>query len=153
MLSPSTVALMIGNARSASAAASVKNGRKLSFAPVFAWNAAFTSSRNAATLVTSTSTTVVSCAIVCIETTARSATTLRSRDIGTVVPRRVEVSSCGAGVGVTPDAAVATGAPPATAASTSCLRMRPPTPVPVMPSRSTPLSFASLRTIGVTYPA
>ena len=34
---------------------------------------------------------------------------------------------------------------------TSCLRMRPPTPVPVTDSRSTACSAASLRTSGVTY--
>src|SRR5690606_25641728 len=37
------------------------------------------------------------------------------------------------------------------ASSTSCLRMRPPTPVPVSVLRSTPCSAASLRTSGVTY--
>ena len=37
------------------------------------------------------------------------------------------------------------------AASTSDLRMRPPTPVPVTVDRSTPFSLASLRTSGVTY--
>ena len=36
------------------------------------------------------------------------------------------------------------------AASTSCLRTRPPTPVPVTEARSTPCSLASLRTSGVT---
>src|SRR5450432_3931935 len=35
----------------------------------------------------------------------------------------------------------------------SCLRMRPPTPVPVTLSRSTACSTASLRTSGVTYGA
>ena len=34
---------------------------------------------------------------------------------------------------------------------TSCLRMRPPTPVPLTVPRSTPFSAASLRTSGVTY--
>ena len=37
------------------------------------------------------------------------------------------------------------------ASSTSCLRIRPPTPVPVTPARSMPCSAASLRTSGVTY--
>ena len=36
------------------------------------------------------------------------------------------------------------------AASTSSLRMRPPTPVPVTELMSTPRSLASLRTSGVT---
>ena len=36
------------------------------------------------------------------------------------------------------------------ASITSCLRTRPPTPVPVTVDRSTPLSAASLRTSGVT---
>ena len=39
------------------------------------------------------------------------------------------------------------------ASSTSCLRIRPPTPVPVTAARSTPCSRASLRTSGVTYVA
>ncbi len=34
---------------------------------------------------------------------------------------------------------------------TSCLRIRPPTPVPLTDARSTPFSAASLRTSGVTY--
>src|SRR5205085_2532977 len=37
------------------------------------------------------------------------------------------------------------------ASSTSCLRIRPPTPVPLTLERSTPFSAASLRTSGVTY--
>ena len=37
------------------------------------------------------------------------------------------------------------------ASSTSCLRIRPPTPVPVTAARSMPCSAASLRTSGVTY--
>src|SRR6187402_665709 len=152
MLSPSTVALMIGKARSASAAANVKNGRKVSFTPVLARKSAFTWSRYAATRVTSTSTTVVSWAMVCIETTARSATTLRSRDIGTVVPRSGEVSS-GVAAGAAAGAAAGDGAGVLAASRTSCLRIRPPTPVPVREPRSMPLSCASLRTIGVTYPA
>ena len=41
--------------------------------------------------------------------------------------------------------------PAAAASSTSCLRMRPPTPVPRSVERSTPCSVASLRTSGVTY--
>ena len=41
----------------------------------------------------------------------------------------------------------------AAASSTSCLRIRPPTPVPRRPARSTPCSAASLRTSGVTYGA
>src|SRR4051794_28224195 len=46
-----------------------------------------------------------------------------------------------AGADVVPDAA----------SNTSCLRMRPPTPVPRRPRRSTLCSAASLRTNGVTY--
>ena len=38
-----------------------------------------------------------------------------------------------------------------TAARTSSLRILPPTPVPLTLLKSTPLSLASLRTIGVTY--
>ena len=40
----------------------------------------------------------------------------------------------------------------AAAARTSCLRIRPPTPVPEIEPRSTPCSAAILRTNGVTYP-
>src|SRR6185312_15493065 len=60
-----------------------------------------------------------------------------------------------------PEACAAAGASPAgvaaalscssAALTTSCLRMRPPTPVPVSDDRSTPRSAASLRTSGVTY--
>ena len=50
-----------------------------------------------------------------------------------------------------PLAAGAAGASLAFAASsTSCLRIRPPTPVPATEARSTPCWFASLRTSGVT---
>ena len=76
----------------------------------------------------------------------------------TVVPRSGETAIAALGrvalgadaetevVDATDDGAVTRGA----AASTSSLRMRPPTPVPLTRERSTPLSAASLRTIGVT---
>ena len=41
----------------------------------------------------------------------------------------------------------------AAASSTSCLRIRPPTPVPARSDSETPRSLASLRTSGVTYPS
>ena len=117
-------------------------------------------------LVTSTSTTWVSCAEPCSDSTIRVAMILRSRDIFTVVPRN--------GDGADPDAvpeaagAAAAGAAAAGAAAagccwaccwvcwawaasrTSCLRIRPPTPVPVTAPRSTPCWAAILRTSGVT---
>lgn len=98
-------------------------------------NVSFTAVRRAATFVTSTSTTVVSCAVDCIETTARSAMTLRRRDMDSLVPRSGEASR-GFRVG-----ALEVAVPPLSAASsTSCLRMRPPTPVPDTVERSTPRS-------------
>ena len=85
---------------------------------------------------------------------------LRSRDSFSVVPRRLLGSAAGffaAGAGVEAAAAGAAGAgasaaffASSAAASTSCLRIRPPTPVPVTEDRSTPCSAASLRTSGVT---
>ena len=64
--------------------------------PVLARKSFLTLSRKFASFVTSTSTTVVSCAVDCIDATARSASTLRRRDIGCVVPRSGEIST-GAG--------------------------------------------------------
>src|SRR6478609_9235334 len=90
---PSTVALTIGKACSASTAATAKNGRNDSLSPVFDWKSALTLSRYEDSLVTSTSTTVVSCAVACIEATARSAMTFRSRDMGWVVPRNGDTST------------------------------------------------------------
>ena len=140
---------MTGYAWSASAAASAKNGRNDSLSPVLARKSFFTLSRNVASLVTSTSTTVVSWAVDCIDATARSASTLRRRDIGCVVPRSGETSTrrrSGRG-----GAALAAGADAASAAlSTSSLRMRPPTPVPFTEARSTPCCWARRRTSGVT---
>src|SRR5690606_22919299 len=148
MESPSIVALMIGYDLSASAAARAKKGRNDSLLPVFSWKSFLTWSRKAATLVTSTSTTEVSWAEACMEATARSAMILRSRDIGTVVPRSSETSATAAGAAAAGAASVAW-----LAGARSSLRMRPPTPVPVTVLRSMPRSLASLRTSGVTYPA
>ena len=97
--------------------------------------------------MTSTSTTVVSWAETCSDSTMRRAIVLRSRVIFSVVPRFGE-SAAGAparaptaagawrrGGGAAPGSgALAASA----AASTSCLRMRPPMPVPVTEPRSTP---------------
>src|SRR4051812_25580916 len=78
--------------------------------------------------------------------------TLRRRDIGTVVPRRADTFGAAAVEPV--GAAVVVGdCETVPAASTSCLRMRPPTPEPDTFDRSMPRSLASLRTIGVTYRA
>ena len=83
--------------------------------------------------------------------------TLRRRDIVTVVPRSGDTAT-GAAVrgalgidGDEIDGADAGALGRATAASTSSLRILPPTPVPFTRERSTPFSAASLRTMGVTY--
>ena len=108
--------------------------------------------------MTSTSTTWVSCAEVCSESTIRSEMILRSRETFSVVPRSGEGVGAAAAagcpvdaVGAVADAAGASAASAALAASrTSCLRIRPPTPVPATVARSTPCWVASLRTSGVT---
>ena len=79
--------------------------------------------------------------------------TARSRDSFSVRPR-TDVSGVAAGDGVRAAGAEAAGAGAAAcsaAAITSCLRIRPPTPVPETLLRSTPRSAASRRTSGVTY--
>ena len=149
------LALTVGCALRASTAASAKNGRKLSLVPSRLAKSPLARSRSREMRVTSTSTTVVSCAETCSDSTMRRAIVLRRRDIFSVVPRLE--SSLGAA------AAAAAGAPAAgacgagsgafaasAAARTSCLRMRPPMPVPVTDARSMPWSAASLRTSGVT---
>ena len=85
--------------------------------------------------VTSTSTTVVSCAEICSDSTIRCAMSARSRDSFSVRPRSGLGSTLGrgrpqpaaAGSGCAGGRACRASA----AASTSCLRIRPPTPVPV----------------------
>ena len=166
---PSIVALSFGWALSASVAAATKKGRKVSFVPFLARKPSLARARREATRVTSTSTTVVSCAEVRSESIMRSAMIWRRRLIFSVLPRSV-VSTAGragaAGAGAAGPAGVAGAGADAAAARasaallvssaaaaafwTSSLRMRPPTPVPLTAARSTPLSRASLRTIGVT---
>ena len=105
--------------------------------------------------MTSTSTTEVSWAEVSSDSRMRLAMTLRRRDIFSVVPRSGETSTGAALAGAAGAAGAACAAAAfsaaafSAAASTSCLRMRPPTPVPVTVARSTPFSAASLRTSGV----
>jgi hypothetical protein len=124
-------------------------------------------------LVTSTSTTVVSCADTCSDSTIRAAMVWRNRLIFSVRPRAAPGTPLGStwvvgasvvagalgvdAAGATDEADAAAAAASAraaaarsAAASTSDLRMRPPTPVPAMVLRSTPCSLASLRTSGVT---
>ncbi len=118
--------------------------------------------------MTSASTTVVSCALVCSDSVIRLAMTPRSRDIFSVRPRSGDGSTRGAAAAGASAGAAAAAARPLlvagsgsacgwvawrdrAASSTSCLRIRPPTPVPRMPARSTSCSAASLRTSGVTY--
>ena len=83
----------------------------------------------------------------------RAAITLRRRDMVTVVPRSGDVATTGAAAERCAGAAVVveTGAALlGAAASTSSLRIRPPTPEPLTLARFTPRSLANLRTIGVT---
>ena len=61
--------------------------------------------------------------------------------------RRRPAACCGRGLAAAASAARWLRA----ASSTSCLRMRPPTPVPLIDSSGTECSAASLRTSGVTY--
>ena len=109
---------------------------KFSFVPVAAVKRAWMFLRISAIRVTSTSTTVVSCADEIIDATARSASTLRSLDIGSLVPRS---ALTGVGTWAAEGADdVPTEAEPA--AMTSSLRIRPPTPVPETRDRSIPES-------------
>jgi hypothetical protein len=86
-----------------------------------------------------------------MDSTAFDAKTLRSRDICSVVPRSGLIStSAGAEFAAGVDVGGVTEAEDLIRASTSSLRIRPPIPVPVTLERSTPLSFASFLTIGVT---
>ena len=88
----------------------------------------------------------------------REAMILRSRESDSVLPRSGDGSllgACAAGAWEAPaDAAGASAAGAfaalAAASSTSCLRIRPPTPVPVTVDRSTSCWAAILRTSGVT---
>ena len=83
----SMLALRFGKLLSASTLAFAKNGKKESLTPSRASNSAFARCRSEAIRVTSTSTTLVSCAETWSDSTMRSAMTLRSRDIGSVRPR------------------------------------------------------------------
>ena len=172
-------ALSAGCTLSASIVACAKNGRNVSLTPSRAWNASLARSRSLAMFVTSTSTTVVSCAEVCRDSIIRLAMTWRGRDIRWVLPRSADgtiegragaaagAGALGASAGAAWAAAVASAAAAAAAAwaaasasaarctraasRTSCLRIRPPTPVPAIASSGTACSAASLRTSGVTY--
>ena len=73
--SMSTLALTTGCALSASIVATAKNGRKDSFTPSRASKSCLARARSRAMRVTSTSTTVVSCAEVCSDSTMRVAMT------------------------------------------------------------------------------
>src|SRR3954454_9708355 len=129
-----------GCALSESMAAFAKNGMNESLTPSRAKNSAFAALRSREMFVTSTSTTVVSWAEVCSDSTIRLAITLRSLVIGSVLPRNGLGWEAGAPVDAGGDeGADAAGAASAgagacaflAASSTSCLRIRPPTPVPV----------------------
>ena len=124
-----------------------------------AWKSALAWSRSLAIRVTSTSTTVVSCAETCSDSTIRRAMT---RAHAGSASRCGRAAGSAAGFGRRRGGRGGRGGrrggrrrpwPPAAfsaASSTSCLRIRPPTPVPVSEARSTPCSAASLRTSGVT---
>jgi len=145
----------VGCDLSASTTAFAKNGRNESLTPSRAAKSFFTRLRSRAMRVTSTSTTVVSCAEVCSDATMRVAMVRRSRDIFSVVPRRglgTAAVDAAAGAAAGADAAGAASAALAASAAArmSCLRMRPPTPVPLIDARSTLCCAASLRTSGVT---
>src|SRR3954447_5659352 len=98
-------------------AALAKNGMKESLTPSRAAKSAFTESRSREIAVTSTSTTVVSWALTRSDSTIRWAITLRSRDIGSVLPRNgdgigapgVAAAGAGAVVGWAAAAAAAAG--------------------------------------------
>ena len=110
--------------------------------PLAGSNSLLALARSRATLVRSTSTTVVSWAETCSDSTIRVAMTLRSRVIFSRVPRLAETRSrrsaappaarrrwggrAAAAAGAAAAAALAVSA----ASRTSCLRIRPPTPVP-----------------------
>ena len=168
-------ALSCGCTLSASTVACAKNGRNVSLTPSRASKSDLARSRSLAIFVTSASTTVVSCAEICSDSTIRLAMTWRGRDIRWVVPRSADAATAGrlgaAGAAGTPAGAAAGAAAAGCAAacaaaasaaaasaarcwreasSTSCLRMRPPTPVPLIDSSGTACSAASLRTSGVT---
>ncbi|MCY1558683.1 hypothetical protein D9M68_956400 [compost metagenome] len=129
------------------------NGRKVSFTPFCAWKEFFALRRSLAILVMSTSWTCVSWVEMSRDSRMRRAMTWRMRGAFCTVPRSDEAAAeTGAAVAEDAGAAAAgAGAALASAAAiTSCLRMRPPTPVPVREEMSTPCWLASLRTRGVT---
>src|SRR5246127_4638014 len=89
--------LSTGCTLSASIVACAKNGRNVSLTPSRASNADLARSLSLAMLVTSTSTTVVSCAEVCSDSIIRLAMTCRGRDIRCVVPRSADGTISGRG--------------------------------------------------------
>src|SRR6476619_2495861 len=104
------LALTIGWALSASVAARARNGRKLSFVPSRASKSPLTLARSRATFVRSTSTTVVSWADTCSDSTMRVAMTLRRRLIFSRVPRFGETAALVVGGDVAAAGADAAGA-------------------------------------------
>jgi hypothetical protein len=138
------------------------NGRYVRFTPSRSANSFFAQARNATILVMSTSWVCVNCAVACKDSRVFFAVICRIRLAFWVVPRRWAKAGAGtaaraAGAGAAAAGADADGACgsilASPAASTSCLRMRPPTPVPLTDARSMLFSAASFRTSGVTYGA
>src|SRR5258706_44253 len=107
-------AFSFGCAFRASTVARAKNGRNESLTPSLASNAALVRSRSLAIAVTSASTTVVSCADVCSDSTMRWAMTWRARERRSVVPRWLD------GAGMVFGAACAAGAAQARAWCPAC---------------------------------
>src|ERR1700760_5000122 len=88
-------ALSLGWTFRASMAARAKKGRKLSLTPSRASKSCLARERSRAIAVTSASTTVVSWAEVCSDSTMRLAMTWRGRDIRSVVPRSEDGTMAG----------------------------------------------------------
>src|ERR1700733_14408844 len=88
-------ALSCGCTLSASTVACAKNGRNVSFTPSRASKSYLARSRSRAIFVTSASTTVVSCAETCSDSTIRLAMTWRGLDIRWVVPRSADAATAG----------------------------------------------------------
>jgi len=97
--------------------------------------------------------TVVSCAEIFSDSTIRSAITFLSLVIPTVVPRSGDEVTLDFGVVLAEAITCAVGVAAAlgVAAKISSLRIRPPTPVPLIVAKFTPASAANFLTMGVTY--
>lgn len=167
LLSSENDAFSLGCCLRASATALVMNGRYVRFTPACCWKEALAFLRSCTMRVTSTSCTWVSWVDRSRDSRMRWAMTWRMRGAFSTSPRTEGSTeelaagadaAAGADDGAAASEACSAGAsdPPAAAceasaaASTSCLRMRPPTPVPRTVDRSTLSWWARRRTSGVT---